>query len=212
MYSKLKLTNYNDKYLTKINKKAKLKPKLYSKNQQLTYNLDGQLKINNECLTNINDNLEFSECDKMSSQKWTISNNKIHPFTSSTKCVTTDNNDNLYIEKCHTPLFTDTSPEPEQYWNFEQSDHLKSSDYTLPQKNKKTLVLVDSNEPWYLNVDMTEQTQYIKPQHGKFFNKQKTNYQNYADYKIEDFTNVKKKKKYKIDDHIYHYYFDHNWH
>ena len=61
----IKLTNIKNKYLTRINDKAKMKSKLFSNNQSVAYTTQGELIINGKCLTQKqNDQVEFDKCDE----------------------------------------------------------------------------------------------------------------------------------------------------
>jgi hypothetical protein len=159
----IKLTNQSNKYLTMINDNPKMKSKHFSKNQSVSYNAQGELIVNNKCLTNNDERVYFDKCDDdcKNKQMWEIKDNKIFPANSPEMCLSYNvennkNDDNIKLEKC--------SETNSQIWNIEDSDVARSQDYNQLKYKGKTIVLVDSENPWYLNYDTTIPIEYIKEQ------------------------------------------------
>lgn len=142
----IKLINKKHKYLTKIDNEARMKSKLYSNNQSISYNVQGELIINNECLTKKEKNIEFSKCEKNKNQFWNIDKNKIFPVSNPDLCIFSDK-ENIELKKC--------TDDEKTIMNIEDSDTDKTTDYRLKKYKGKTIVLVDSDNPWYLNKDTT---------------------------------------------------------
>lgn len=145
----MKLTNDINKFLTKNNNNSKSQTKLFSSNQNVSYTTQGELIIDNKCLTfDNNDNVYFDDCsDKtLKNQSWDLNldENKISPYNNKNKCLSSDADKLKYCDS-----------DESIYWNTEQNDVEHSDDYNLPQYKGKSVVLVDSNNPWYLNKDIT---------------------------------------------------------
>ena len=149
---KIKLLDSNGKYITKSlsnPSKALAKSKLHSKNQLVTYNTQGELIIDGKCLSyqnNPSSELFFDSCTGDKKQKWNIYEGQISPQTEYQKCVTT-NHDSLSLESC------DSSDD--QSWTTENNDINTTGDYAWNKYKGKTVVLVESDNPWYINVDNT---------------------------------------------------------
>lgn len=143
----MKLTNTETKYITKMDDDVKLKNKIYNKNQKISYNTQGELIMDDKCLTYNNNKIYFDKCNNKTDQMWDIYDNNIHPLENPEKCLSSFG-DNIEMKDC-----ADNSEA--SIWNVENSDSDKSSDYRLPEYKGKTMVLVDSDDPWYLNKDVT---------------------------------------------------------
>jgi hypothetical protein len=170
----MKLTSMSGKYMTADNdtKNIKLKSKNKSPDQLLSYSAQGELIIKDKCITQpsgSNNPLYLSDCVGSESQKWDIIGNSIRPESDNQKCVSYDSDDTLISKTC------DNSDS--QSWQTEQSedsnDSFKWTDYF-----GKTVVLVESDDPWYLNKDTTIPMEYLKQQ-----NLQEMYYRTNADYK-----------------------------
>lgn len=150
----MRLVNSSNKYITDIDNEstksyAKLKLKQRSLKQNFSYNAQGELISNGKCLTyeNDNENAYFSSCDPNNKkQKWTIANNKISPAEDFSKCLKSDDDD-ISIQKCDKSI--------DQLWETEDADLATSSDYTWDKYQGKTVVLVESDNPWFINEDVT---------------------------------------------------------
>lgn len=152
----MRIVNSSNKYLTDSDDEstkpyAKLKLKQKSLKQNFSYNAQGELISNGKCLTyeNENEKAYFSNCDSNNKkQKWTIANNKISPTEDFSKCLESSD-DNVSIQKCDKSI--------DQLWESEDIDIATSSDYTWDKYQGKTVVLVESDNPWYINEDVTHQ-------------------------------------------------------
>lgn len=150
----MKVTDISNKYITNVDNKALMKSKLYSKNQQLLYSSQGEFIVNDKCLTTNMDGdlVYFDDCKKDKNQTWELYNDKITLSEQKNKCLTSDNG-NLKVLECK-------NDNEMQNWNVEQPDVNKSTDYVLPKYKGKIVVLVESDNPWYLNKDITIPLQY----------------------------------------------------
>ncbi len=154
----MKLTSTSGKYLTLLEgegsstgkKLVKLKSKQSSERQTLSYNAQGELISDGKCLTYSDQNspVYFDSCEPNNKQqKWNMTNGKISPHTGHDKCLTVGNSDSVYLKECQDL--------DEQSWNSEESDISTSSDYGWDKYKGKTVVLVASDNPWYINEDTT---------------------------------------------------------
>lgn len=159
------------KYVTLMpdKKNIKLKSKQNSEKQTLSYNAQGELIIDDKCLSySDNNSVYFDNCSDDNNQKWTISDNKISSSVSG-KCLET-NGEEIYLQNCS-----------DIEWNVEDSDVSTSSDYTWNKHRGKTVVLVKSDNPWYINQDVTEPMKYTNPESLT----QNARYRYNADYKSD---------------------------
>lgn len=160
----MKLTSTSGKYLTMIdnegNKKlARVKSKQNSERQTLSYNAQGELISDGKCLTYSDQNTPvfFDSCDTNNKyQKWNLENGKIKAHTEYDKCLTVGNSDSVHLKECQDI--------DEQTWDSEESDVRTSSDYGWDKYRGKTVVLVASDNPWYINKDTTYPVKYSNPE------------------------------------------------
>jgi len=152
----MRLVNTSDKYITNMEDDdseksyAKLKLKQGSLRQNLAYNVQGELISNGKCLTYENDNEKayFTNCDANNKkQKWTIANNKVSPADNFEKCLKSSSDDSISVENCNKSI--------DQLWDTESPDVNTSSDYSWDKYQGKTVVLVESDNPWFINADTT---------------------------------------------------------
>ena len=152
------------------NIKLKLKNKL--QNQLLSYSTQGELIMKDKCITHSSDNnsLILNDCNGSDSQKWNVVANSIQSENNKEKCIAYNDDDTLSYETCNN---TDN-----QSWQTEQSgdndESFKWTDYF-----GKTVVLVEADDPWYLNKENTVQMEYLKTQNLK----SELGYMSHADYK-----------------------------
>jgi hypothetical protein len=185
-----KLTNKKNKYLTFIDNNAKMKTKLYSNNQSISYNAQGELIINDKCLTKKGEKeVEFDVCKKDKNQSWDLDNKKIYPSSSPDHCLFSQN-EKIEINKC--------SDDENTIFNIEDDDTDRTSDYALKKYMGKTIVLVDSDNPWYLNKDTTVPVDF----HKSLITTPKTyrNAADFGDYKNPEFEHFKQPSKKKSRD------------
>jgi hypothetical protein len=161
----MKLTSSaSGKYLTMVdsegNKKlARIKSKQNSERQTLSYNVQGELISDGKCLTYLDQNTPvfFDSCDTNNKhQKWNLENGKIKAHTEYDKCLAVGNSDSVYLKGCQDI--------DEQTWNTEDPDVGTSSDFGWDKYKGKNVVLVASDNPWYINKDDTYPVKYSDPE------------------------------------------------
>lgn len=185
----IKLTNIPNKYMTMIDGEPKMRNKIFSNNQSVSYNTQGELIIDDKCLTQKSGKVYFDKCKNEKKQLWKIDNNKIYSLNSPEMCLSTLG-ENITIKQC-----SNNEDEDDNKWTIEESDIEKTSDYKPIKYKGKTIVLVDSENPWYLNYDTTIPIEYYKKQ-----NITQKQYRNDSDYgsnenlEFEHF-NIKEEKK-----------------
>ncbi len=170
----IKLSSMSGKYITidDNTKNIKLKSKNKSSNQLLSYSTQGELVMKNKCVTQpvgTNNPLYLSDCVGSDSQKWNITGNSIQPESDDTKCMSYDDSETLVTKSCNNS--------DQQNWQTEQSDTSTDS-FKWTDYFGKTVVLVEADDPWYLNKDITIPMEYLKQQ-----NLQDIYYRQNADYK-----------------------------
>jgi hypothetical protein len=157
----LKIASAGGKYITRVDNdivsKPKLKTKQHGKNQSVTYNTQGELIVGGKCLTyknKPNPELFFSDCDKSdTNQKWHFADGQISPKSELTQCMApvtslgSSQQDEISVKNC------DNSDE--QTWDTENPSISTSTDYSVDEYKGKTVVLVEADDPWYINVDST---------------------------------------------------------
>lgn len=90
---------------------------------------------------------------------------KISPQQYDTKCLTVGDNNGIYLKQ-YQNLY-------EQIWNTEKSDVDTSSEYSWDKYHGKTVVLVESDTPWYINEDNKDEQNINND----------VKYRNHSDYK-----------------------------
>ena len=154
----IKLLSTSNKYLTMTDTNdLKQKSKKYSSKQTFSYNAQGELTNEDKCLTFDPKDMSvyFDLCGENKTQKWNILEQKISPVYKFDKCLSSDtssiNSDDISLETCQ-------SNATEQQWNTEPSDMSTSGDYVLPTYGGKVVVLVENDNPFYLNKENTIQS------------------------------------------------------
>lgn len=167
----IKLSNISNKYMTMIDGQPKMKDKIFSNNQSVSYSTQGELIIDDKCLTQESGKVYFDNCKNEKKQLWKINHNKIYSMESPEICLSTSG-ENIKLSKCsekdeNVDVSVDENVDvsiDENKWSVEESDVEKTSDYKPIKYKGKTIVLVDSENPWYLNYDTTIPIQYNKKQ------------------------------------------------
>ncbi len=170
----IKIVDTENKYLTMVDNKAKMKSKMFSNNQSVSYSAQGELIVNDNCLTVKPDNkVKFDKCTKEKNQLWNMDNDKIYPHSAPNMCLFSDN-EKVELKDC----FDDNGSNDENIkMSVEDQDTERTSDYQLKKYKGKTIVLVESDNPWYLNKDST-----IPMKYKKDIELTKKQYRNNADY------------------------------
>lgn len=148
----MKLLNENGKYLTAVDEDIKVKSKLNNKNQSFKYTVQGDLIVDGLCVTNNGKNLNLDSCTGEEHQNWVLTNTG--KIKSEEYCLTADSSDNVSLKVC------DSSDGQE--WDIEEDNDSRSSSYTWDKFKGKTVVLVEAENPWYVNKDITIQKKYNK--------------------------------------------------
>ena len=127
----------------------------YDRFQYLNYNTDGELTINNQCLTpddNTENGVYLDRCDKTIRQKWYPSQNTFVSEYDS-KCLSSDGQ-NISMDNC--------ANTQSQNWTLQQSKVADPNEYAWKTHKGRTVVLTESDNPWYVNKDITAQLKIIK--------------------------------------------------
>jgi len=175
----MKLTHTSNKFLTMIDgeqtNKAVIKSKRSGSHQALSYNTQGELITDSKCMTYSDETnpVFFDDCTNNKKQKWHIFDNKVSPQHNSEKCLTVEN-DSVYIKQC-------TENNDNQSWTTGATDDSDAT-YAWNKYRGKSVVLVESNNPWYVNSDQTVQLEIIDSD-TDFHNDVK--YRSNADFKSE---------------------------
>jgi hypothetical protein len=175
---KIGLVNKNGKYITNVNNKAILKSKNSFDEQEFTYNVHGELITNEQCLTH---NLTFDVCDNVNDKdkKWMINDNQIQTLVNNElKCLSYDDND-ILLNNCDTNVYNNNNNNNNinnNSINNTDSDNNSNiydinNEWTIQNQNiftenninnkGKTVVLVNNENPWYINKDNTIKQPYI---------------------------------------------------
>lgn len=148
----IKLSDSNRKYMTKTGTHVQVNDSTYMQNQNISYNTQGELMIDDKCLTYTNENennLLFDTCKNDDSQKWIVFQDKINPQINTQKCITSNSiTKTITLEKCNS-----NNDNNEQSWDVENSNKT-NNDYTWDKYKGKTVMLVESDNPWFINKDI----------------------------------------------------------
>lgn len=149
----MKLLDNKGKYLTKIDDTVKVKSKLDDQIQTFKYTAQGDIIAGEECLVNNNNNLLLTECNDKSSI-WTIDDGLIKT-KSQPMCLTSDSNDNVSLKTC-------MPSKEDQEWDIENES--STSSYAWNSYKGKKVVLVEADNPWYVNKEITTRLKIIPPE------------------------------------------------
>lgn len=155
--NKFKLLNGGDKYLTILDNGIMVKQGMDSLPQIFSYSAQGELTNDNKCIE-YNGSKVFAEtCNSNPNQKWLVSQSTIQPSNDFGKCLDVSNLDNTTI------LLNDCDSSFTQSWSTESNElltinpdneHVNSTDDISWDKYQgKTVVLVENNNPWFVNHD-----------------------------------------------------------
>jgi hypothetical protein len=147
-----KLLTYDGKYLTRANNKFAIhdKNKLRSPNQIFKHTINGDLIINDKCLTNKNNIPEFDNCKDNKDNKWNIIDNKIISKKNN-YCLTLEENNNISLKKCE---------RNDNYQQFTKETPNRKldlvNDFNWKNSKGKSVVLTYNDNPWFLNKDIVK--------------------------------------------------------
>lgn len=181
-----KLADSNNSYLTMIDDKANMRSKQNTLTQTFSYNAQGELTSDGKCLEyDPNNVLFFNKCDNLNEkQKWLVTDTKISPSNDFSKCVESNfGDDDIHLTNCNNDIDS-------QQWRLEDPDVPTSSDFNWDKFKGKTVVLVENDNPWYVNKDTTVQMDYRKNEYDHLYDDIK--YRNNADYKSKFVINTSK--------------------
>lgn len=172
-----KIVNPRGKYITGLTNSNKLGlgDKLNRSGQVVSYNAQGELIIDGKCITtNDGNNILLDTCGK-NGQKWEIDGTQIKTkYNGGDRCLTdtstsiTDSESTnsgegpLELHECTLNDFDTSSLDThDQSWFRELVQHSNASEYKLDSIKGKTVVLVDSDDPWYVNKDITVPKKHV---------------------------------------------------
>jgi hypothetical protein len=157
---KIMANDYN--YITISDGKLILKSKNTSNmNQEVNYTVQGELKLDGKCITKLENksksDYDFSlvsleECSNDDSQKW-------YPYDGSfvsqydTMCLS-------YDDETKTLKTKECTNDSKETWNIEFQHQVDPNDYNIPYFKGKSVVLVEADNPWYLNKDISNPSNY----------------------------------------------------
>jgi hypothetical protein len=157
-----RLMDNNGNYITHTpSGKIELKTGEYSNLQNMDYSEDGLLMLDNNCLTIDTDNsITLKPCDNSSKQKWYKSNNTF--ISADTNSCLTSNSDTVILDQC-IPSGSEND-DKSQDWTTVNGDNntSKQNNYRWQSYKGKAVVLVRSDNPWYQNKDITEESIFIE--------------------------------------------------
>lgn len=155
--SYFKYSNTNGKYLSSINSTLSMKDSKDNM-QNIRYTSDGQLMIDNKCITVNNGKLILSVRSNTDlNQKWVKKADKFMSLSDSNfnKCLGIDKNNNVVLKNCPKSV----------EWDFQNVDYIDVRNPKWKSVKGKSLVLVDRNDPWFLNKDIVDVIEH--PGNGK---------------------------------------------
>jgi len=153
MNSNIKLLDMSNKFITSVDNMPVLKSKQSNLNQQFTYNSQGEIILDDKCLSyKPNNSVYFSSCNDGQEQKWNFDYNIISPKSDPQKCLTS-NNDKVSVEQCK------QDGDDSQIWDVEYESKTPN-DFSWNSVKGKSVVLVQSDDPWYINQDTTIPMKY----------------------------------------------------
>lgn len=162
-------------YLTNENNNLILKSTENNQNQKILYTENGELKMNDKCISVTNGKANLQNCNNSNSQKWYPYKNQYVSYDNQ-KCLTDENNI-IITKKCDKNDIT-------QQWNTDDYNSVveipnESHDSWRTQEGKR-VVLIEPDIPWYITKKKTIPEGMIK-QTIKDLNQ--VQYRDNADYK-----------------------------
>lgn len=152
--NKFKILDYDGKYISSDYSHIKLLGKDRSHDQHITYDIQGKLIVGDKCMTvndNSNDVLLQTCYENNIKQIWYPVNNNLISQYKNTDCLTSSS-DSVVTKKC--------DGSNEQKWTYEEPTSVDQTEYIWGKNKGRTVVLVDSDNPWYVNKDITDQIHF----------------------------------------------------
>lgn len=175
----MKLLDIKGKYLTDVDTHSpesniKTMSKMSDKNQTFKYSVQGELIADDKCLSyddSKQPNVNLETCSGEEHQHWLLTNTSNIKLKNLDKCLTLNTEtDNVSVMACN-------NSSDNQEWDIEEDD--TDSSYLWDKYKGKTVVLVEADNPWYVNKDTTTIMKSV-PQK---YNVGELQYRNNADFK-----------------------------
>jgi hypothetical protein len=154
-----RLFNKDGKYLTEIDGSAKMKDRIDQQNQAVSYNAQGELTVGGKCLRGKNYEISLETCNGSREQRWLRKEDGYRTFDDDS-CLTSDN-ENISLKPCD-----DSDDTNSLYVENQESDDSNiyvSRSVTNNKYKGKNVVLVEAENPWYANKDVTVIQNAITP-------------------------------------------------
>ncbi len=117
--------------------------------QLFSYNAQGELISDGKCLTHKGKDITAEKCgSKKSNQQWIMAKNKILPSNNFDKCIDITSYDDATIKLNECNDYADT-----QRWSTENDESASSEKSHWKKYFGKNVVLVENNNPWFVNVN-----------------------------------------------------------
>jgi hypothetical protein len=150
-----KLMGLNGKYLSSDSGELRLKDG-NSSGHNISYNVQGELVMGDRCITtNDNKDVSLEKCSNKSGQKWVPYNGNYISMLDNkfNTCLSVGDKNRVITKKCN--------PRAEPEWTKQNIDNVDHVNYTWPKIKGKTVVLVEKDDPWFLNKDIVGSIKYI---------------------------------------------------
>lgn len=156
---RIKILNSENKCITNIGNTLKTRQNQKSLIQSFSYNAQGELMTDGKCLTQNNNNVTVETCSNNNKQKWIMTKNKIFPSNDFGKCIEASAlDDSIYLRNCDSLSLNQT-------WSTEDDSFSDmTTDPTWDKYNGKTVVLVENDNPWFINTDTAYNIKFKQPQ------------------------------------------------
>ena len=152
---------HDEKYITSINpsnnSSLEMKSKDNNNYQYINYSTNGELKLGNKCISNdeTNRSVNLRECNAEDiGQKWYLYNNKIISHQDNACLTLDDSGENIKISDCD-------NNNSNQVWTKEKPEVIEPEEGKWYPTRGKKVVLVGSDNPWYLNNEFKEEANII---------------------------------------------------
>lgn len=171
----MKFVDINGNYLTAVDGELKTKTKMSNASQTFRYNAQGELIIDDKCLTvdKFKSKINLDSCSGDEHQEWLLTSSGSIKSKKDDLCLSTES-DNVSVMACN-------NSSDNQDWNIENDDTNATAIYTWDKYKGKTVVLVESDDPWYVNKDTTIRQPYPKSE----YNVSDLHYRDNADYESD---------------------------
>jgi hypothetical protein len=146
-----RMFNRGGKYLTEVDGSPKMKDRMDQQNQAVSYNAQGELIVGGKCLKGKDYEISLETCNGSREQRWLHKDNE-YTTLDDDSCLTS-NDENISLKPCD-----DSDDDKTWYVENQESDdsnlYVARSDTNNKYKGK-SVVLVEAENPWYANKDMS---------------------------------------------------------